>query len=52
MYLKQGVVYVNFGGTEEVRFIASRADNVLVANLKLPGGNKQFKRDYFEREFT
>lgn len=52
MYLKSGVVYVNFGGTEEVRFIAARGSNVLVANLKLPGGTKQFKRDYFEREFT
>ncbi len=52
MYFKKGVVYVNFGGTEEIRFLAARGDKVLVANLKLPGGTKEFERDYFEREFT
>lgn len=52
MYLKKGVVYVNFGGTEEVRFLAARGEKVLVSNLKLPGGTKEFDRKVFEREFT
>jgi len=52
MYFKKGVVYVNFGGTDEVRFLGIRDGVVLTANLRLPGGTKEFKRDYFEREFT
>lgn len=52
MYFKKGSIYVNFGGTEMVRFLAAKDDNILTANLRLPGGTKQFKRDHFEREFT
>ncbi len=52
MFFKKGVVYVNFGGTEMVRFLAARPATVLTANLNLPGGTKEFARDHFEREFT
>ncbi len=52
MYFKKGVIYVNFGGTEEVRFLGVRGESILTANLRLPGGTKEFTREYFEREFT